>query len=225
MTRSVIITGGTGGLGAAVTKAMLAAGWHAVVPWVAQRELERLPADPRLQPIEADLFAAESVTACVTAADQPGRPLKAIVNLVGGFASGGRLHETSIDEFEDQLRLNLRAGVLMAQTAIPRLMANGGGAFVCVSSQATRKPFSGAAGYLTAKTAVLGLAGALHAEYAKDGVRVNTILPDVIDTPANRAARPNADFSGWTSPEAIAATLVFLCGDDSAAIRGAQLTV
>jgi len=222
---SVIVTGGTGGLGVAVTRAMLAAGWSVVVPWIFEQELERLPDDVRLQPIQADLFNAESVAECTALADQPDEPLKAVVNLVGGFGSGGRLHETPLDEFDNQLRLNVRPGVLMAQAAMPRLIANGGGAFVCVSSQAIRKPFSGAAGYLTAKTAVLGLAGALHAEYARDGIRVNTILPDVIDTPANRANQPTADYSKWTSPEAIAATLVFLCDDAAAAIRGAQITV
>jgi NAD(P)-dependent dehydrogenase (short-subunit alcohol dehydrogenase family) len=96
---------------------------------------------------------------------------------------------------------------------------------VCVSSQAIRRPFSGAAGYLTAKTAVLGLAGALHAEYESDGVRVNAILPNVIDTPANRAAQPGADTSGWTKPEAIAQTIAFLCDDRSGAVRGSQIFV
>jgi NAD(P)-dependent dehydrogenase (short-subunit alcohol dehydrogenase family) len=88
-----------------------------------------------------------------------------------------------------------------------------------------RRPFAGAAGYLTSKTAVLGLVDVLHAEYARDGVRVNAILPSVIDTPANRAAQPDADRSGWTSPEAIGRVILFLCGDSAAAVAGAHLPV
>ncbi len=222
MGRSVVITGGTGGLGAAVTQALLGEGWQVVVPWVARKELERVPTSDNLTLVEADLFNPAAAAEVVAAAPAP---LKAVVNLVGGFAMSGRVHETPIEEFEAQLRLNLRPGYLMCQAALPRLIEAGGGAVVCVSSQATRRPFAGAAGYLTAKTAVLGLVGALHAEYERDGVRVNAILPNVIDTPANREAQPGADTTGWTKPEVIAQTIAFLCDDRSAAVRGSQILV
>jgi len=222
MSRSVVITGGTGGLGAAVTQALLGEGWQVVVPWVARKELERVPSSDNLTLIEADLFDAAAAAEVVAAAPAP---LKAVVNLVGGFAMSGRVHETPIEEFEAQLRLNLRPGYLMCHAALPRLIESGGGAVVCVSSQATRRPFSGAAGYLTAKTAVLGLVGALHAAYERDGIRVNAILPNVIDTPANRAEQPNADTTGWTKPEVIAQTIAFLCDDRSAAVRGSHILV
>ncbi|HCT80591.1 MAG TPA: oxidoreductase [Micromonosporaceae bacterium] len=222
MSASVIVTGGTGGLGAAVTANLLAQGWQVVVPWVAESEVDRLPKAENLTLVQADLFDPAAVAKCVETAQSP---LKAVVNLVGGFAMGGRVHETPIEDFEAQLRLNLRPGYLMCHAAMPRLIEAGGGAVVCVSSQAIRKPFSGAAGYLTAKTAVLGLVGALHAEYEKDGIRVNAILPNVIDTPANRAAQPKADYSTWTAPAVIAETIAFLCDDRSAAVRGSHLMV
>jgi NAD(P)-dependent dehydrogenase (short-subunit alcohol dehydrogenase family) len=222
MAKSVVITGGTGGLGGAVTAALLRDGWEVVVPWVASHELDRVAKDPALTLIQADLQDPAAVARVVEAAPSP---LRAVVNLVGGFAASGRVHETPLPEFESQLRLNLFPGYLMCQAAIPRLMEAGGGSVVLVSSQSALRPFSGAAGYLTAKTAVLGLAGALHAEYQKDGVRVNTILPNVIDTPANRASQPDADTSKWTKPEVIAETIAFLCDDRSAAVRGSQLMV
>lgn len=222
MARSVVITGGTGGLGSAVTAVLLDQGWDVVVPWVAEHELERVTRHPALTLIEADLTDPTAVASVIEAAPSP---LRALVNLVGGFAASGRVHETPWQEFESQLRLNLRAGYLMCAAGIPRLIEAGGGSVILVSSQATRRPFSGAAGYLTAKTAVLGLAGALHAEYERDGIRVNTILPNVIDTPANRAAQPDADTSKWTKPEVIAQTIAFLCDERSAAVRGSQLMV
>ncbi|GIH17948.1 SDR family NAD(P)-dependent oxidoreductase [Rugosimonospora africana] len=226
MSRTALITGGAGGLGAAVTSTLLAGGWRVVVPRRGRAEPDRLPAHEALTLVEADLFDPDAVQRCVdVAAGEAGRPLRAVVNLVGGFAMGGRVHETPVEDFEEQLRLNLRPTYLVCQAALPHLVSAGGGAVVCVSSQATRAPFPGAAGYLTAKTAVLGLVGALHAEYARDGVRVNAILPGVIDTPGNRASQPDADRRSWTPAQDVADTVAFLCGDRSSAVRGAHIRV
>ncbi|MEV4413022.1 SDR family oxidoreductase [Catellatospora sp. NPDC049609] len=227
MSGTVLVTGGTGGLGAAVVARLLDEAWRVVVPWRSEEHVARLPSGvAALVPVQADLTDAASVGSVVArAADDPERPLRAVVNLVGGFAMGGRVHETPVEEFEAQLRLNLRPAYLVCQAALPHLVAAGGGSVVLVSSQAVRKPFGGAAGYLTAKTAVLGLAAALHAEYAKDGVRVNTVLPGVIDTPTNRASMPDSDRKGWTPPEDIAQTIAFLCSDAAHAVRDSQLLV
>jgi NAD(P)-dependent dehydrogenase (short-subunit alcohol dehydrogenase family) len=152
-------------------------------------------------------------------------PLRAVVNLVGGFAMGGRVHETPVEEFEEQLRLNLRATYLACQQALPHLTAAGGGSIVCMSSRAALHPFAGAAGYITSKAAVLALVSALDAEYADAGVRVNAVLPGVIDTPANRASMPNSDRKDWVAPADIARTILFLCTDESSPISGAQVPV
>ena len=222
--RTALVTGGTGGLGSAVTSALLDDGWRVVVPWIAEAELARVPEHERLVLHKADLFAEDDVTACVAlAAAEPSAPLGAVVNLVGGFAMGGRLHETPIDEFEQLLRLNLRPAYLICHAALPHLVAGGGGSIVCVSARAVDRPFSGASAYLTAKTAVLGLVGALAAEYGRDGVRANAILPGVIDTPANRAAMPDSDRKDWVAPERIAETVRFLCGD--VPVNGARVPV
>lgn len=226
MARTALITGGTGGLGAGVTSAFLDAGWRVVVPWIVEGELERLPAHERLHPVRADLFDPASVGAATElAVADPGAPLGAVVNLVGGFTMGGRVHETDIAEFEDQLRLNLRPTYLACQAALPQLIAGGGGAIVCVSSRAALRPFSGAAGYITAKAAVLALVDALAAEYTRDGVRVNAVLPSVIDTPGNRASQPDADHSAWVSPADIAKVVLFLCDDSSGVVGGAHIPV
>ena len=116
MAGTALITGGTGGLGTAVVERFLADGWRVVVPWVAEKELERLPARDSLELVRADLFEPESVARAVeAAAAQPGAPLGALVNLVGGFSAPGRVHETPIEEFETQFRLNLRPAYLCAQ--------------------------------------------------------------------------------------------------------------
>ncbi|HLW95618.1 MAG TPA: SDR family oxidoreductase [Solirubrobacteraceae bacterium] len=222
MDASVVISGGTGGLGSAVTRAMLEAGWHVVVPYVDERELSRLEPHERLTLIPADLFDAAAAGAVVAAAPDP---LGALVNLVGGFASGGRVHETPIEDFEQQYRLNLRPTYLLSAAALPRMLEGGAGSIVCVSTRAAVRPFSGAAGYISSKAAVLAFVDALAVEYTKDGIRSNAIMPSVIDTPANRAAQPDDDHSRWVKPEQIAAVIRFLCSEDAATISGAHLPV
>lgn len=226
MTRSALITGGTGGLGAAVTQAFLDGGWRVVVPVFAEQERERLPAHDRLVLESADLADAASTTAIAQlAAADAGAPLGAVVNLVGGYASAGRVHETPVEDFEAQLRLNLRPTYLVCHAAIPHLQAAGGGAIVCVSSRAALKPFAGAAGYIVAKAAVLAFVDVLATEYRDDAIRANAILPSVIDTPANRASMPKADHSRWVAPEQIASVVRVLCEDGSGVVSGAHVPV
>ncbi|GHJ51964.1 short-chain dehydrogenase [Nonomuraea sp. TT08I-71] len=221
--RTVLVTGGTGGLGGAVTAAFLKAGWRVVVP-----EREGGAAAPAGGPVRvvADLLdPAGAARAVAVAAAEPAAPLRAVVNLVGGYASGGLVHETPIEEFDRMLRINLRPTYLVTQAALPHLVEAGGGAVVCVSARAALAPFSGAAGYATAKAAVLAFANAVAVEYRQRGVRCNTVLPSVIDTPANRAAQPDADHGRWVPPAEIAAVIRFLASDDSAPTSGASIPV
>lgn len=224
--RTALITGGTGGLGSAVTQAFLDAGWRVVVPWVVEAELDRLDQHENLQLVRADLFDPASVAAVVEAATSAeDAPLKAVANLVGGFAAGGRIHETDIRDFENQLRLNLRPTYLVSQAALPHMIDAGGGAIVCVSSRAARQPFPGAAGYITSKAALLAFVDAMATEYRDDNIRVNAVLPSVIDTPANRAGSPGADHARWVQPREIADVILFLCRDDATAVSGAHVPV
>jgi NAD(P)-dependent dehydrogenase (short-subunit alcohol dehydrogenase family) len=226
MSGSALITGGTGGLGAAVTRAFLDGGWRVVVPVFDERERERLDAHERLVLESADLSDPRSTSAVAQrAAEDRAAPLRAVVNLVGGYAAAGRVHETPVEDYEAQLRLNLRPTYLVCHAAIPHLQAAGGGAIVCVSSRAALEPFAGAAGYIVAKAAVLAFVDVLAAEYRDDAIRANAILPSVIDTPANRAAMPDADWSRWVAPARIAAVVRFLCEDGAGVVSGAHVPV
>lgn len=218
--RSVLVTGGVGGLGGAVTAAFVAAGWRVVVA-------DRRAADTEgVTGVVADLTAPDGAARAVeVAAGEPGAPLRAVVNLVGGYASGGLVHETPVEEFERMLALNLRPTYLVTRAALPRLVAAGGGAVVCVSARAALAPFPGVAGYVTAKAAVLAFANAVAVEYRSSGVRCNTVLPSVIDTPANRAAQPQADHARWVTPAEIAPVVRFLASDESAPTSGASVPV
>lgn len=226
MDRTAIVTGGTGGLGTAVVARLLDDGWRVAVPWIVEHELERVERRDGLELVEADLFDPQAVESAVaSAASESGAPLRAVVNLVGGFAAGGRVHETPVEEFETQFRLNLRPTYLVTQAALPYLLAAGGGAIVCVGTRAALQPFSGAAGYVSSKAAVIAFAQAVAVEYKNDGVRCNAILPSVIDTPANRASMPNADHDRWVKPAQIAGVIAHLIEDDASPVSGAAVPV
>jgi NAD(P)-dependent dehydrogenase (short-subunit alcohol dehydrogenase family) len=214
MTRTALITGATGGLGGAVVERFAAEGWSVL-------GVDKRPGEDRegVRFIQADLFDQAEVQRTVAQADD----LHAVVNLVGGFAQGGRVHETPIEEFERQFTLNLRPAYLVTAAAVPRMSA--GGTIVCVGTRAALRPFPGAAGYVASKAALLAFVRALDAEYREDGIRVNAVLPSVIDTPANRSSMPDADHDAWVGPGEIAAVIHFLSSDASSPISGAEIPV
>ncbi len=225
-TRSALITGGTGGLGAAVIDAFLAAGWRVAAPWIYKAELERVSEREGLELVRADLFEHDDVARAVRCAvADPGAPLRAVVNLVGGFDAPGKVADVPLESFERMFALNLRPAYLVCQAAIPQLVAAGGGAIVLVSARAALHPFAGAAGYCASKAAVLAFAKAIDAEYLDGGVRCNAVLPSVIDTPANRASMPAREHHKLVPPEQIAQVMLHLCSDDALPTSGAAVPV
>jgi NAD(P)-dependent dehydrogenase (short-subunit alcohol dehydrogenase family) len=225
---SIVVTGGTGALGSAVVAEMLTSGARVVATWVVKAERDRLAAElgdhEGLELVEADLLSDGGADAAIeVAVARP--PLTALVNLVGGFAAGGRCHECPPDEMERMFQLNVMTAFRSCRAALPAMLDQGGGSIVCVGTKAALEPFSGASGYITSKAAVLAFVRALAVEYRDDGIRANAVLPSVIDTPANREAMPDADHSTWVPPVQIAREIRFLCSPDSAATSGAAIPV
>jgi len=176
--------------------------------------------------VSADLTDPQAVARVVgAAASHAGAELRAVVNLVGGFAAGQPVAETPVADFEAQFTLNLRPAYLVTQAALPALVAAGGGAVVCVASRSALHPFAGAAGYCAAKAAVITFAQVVAREHAADGIRCNAVLPQMIDTPANRAAMPPEEHAALTPPGEVASVIHFLCSADSAPTTGAAIPV
>jgi NAD(P)-dependent dehydrogenase (short-subunit alcohol dehydrogenase family) len=226
MQNTAIVTGGTGGLGAAVVARLLDDGWRVVVPWIVEAELDRTRERDGLELVKADLFDADEVRNVASlAARAAEHPVHGLVNLVGGFAAGKRVDETPLEEFENQFRLNLRPTYLMTQAVLPKMLDAGGGSIVCVGTRAALEPFRGAAGYAASKAAVITFAKAVAVEYRDERIRCNSILPSVIDTPANRASMPDADYDRWVRPAAIAGVISHLLSEDSSPVSGAAIPV
>jgi NAD(P)-dependent dehydrogenase (short-subunit alcohol dehydrogenase family) len=223
-----VVTGGTGALGRAVVARALAEGARAVVPWIVPGERDALEAEHAgatsagsLVLLEADVAEAEGAAAVAEAA---GAPL-VLVNGVGGFGGGDPVHATDLALFDRMYRMNVRTAAAMARAVAPGMVERGRGVIVSVASQAALDPPAGLAAYAMAKAAIVVLTRTLHAELGPHGVRVNAVVPTTIDTPANREAMPDADFSAWTPPERIAGVIRWLASDEGATVRGGLLPV
>jgi NAD(P)-dependent dehydrogenase (short-subunit alcohol dehydrogenase family) len=227
---SVLVAGGTGGLGRAITLAFLSEGALVAVTHVVPGEYDALVAAAgdsaaRLEGHELDV--TDEATARSLAADLSKRRgrLDVLVNAVGGFAGGSPLWAANADDLDRMLRLNLRPGWALARAAVPVMLAQGRGAIVNVAALAALNPPAGLGPYTASKAAALALVASLAADLKGTGVRANSVLPSIIDTPANRRSMPDADFSKWPKPEEIARVVLFLAGDDAKLVNGAAIPV
>jgi NAD(P)-dependent dehydrogenase (short-subunit alcohol dehydrogenase family) len=148
-----------------------------------------------------------------------------LVNTVGGYAGGVTLWELETKVFDTMLSLNLRSGYALARAVLPAMRKQRHGSIVNVGAKAAVDHGAGAAAYAAAKAAAVALMDSLAGDVKGTGVRVNSILPSIIDTAVNRKAMPNADFATWPKPEEIAQVILFLCSDNAAVIHGASVPV
>jgi NAD(P)-dependent dehydrogenase (short-subunit alcohol dehydrogenase family) len=227
----VLITGGTGGLGREVTMAFLEAGATVVVTYRAPEEFaevisatERIGATPPDgQPVDVtDTAAVEKLVTEIVA--KHGR-LDILVNTVGGYAGGESLWDTNPRLFDQMLQLNLRAGYILARSVVPQMIRQKRGWIVNIASKAAVDHAAGGAFYAASKAGALALFDSLAAEVKPHNINVNSVLPSIIDTAANRKAIPGADFSKWPKPEEIAPVILFLCSEEARVIQGAAIPV
>jgi NAD(P)-dependent dehydrogenase (short-subunit alcohol dehydrogenase family) len=226
----VLVAGGTGGLGRAVSLAFLGEGAKVVVTYRDPKELDAIKSEvaARGLSIEGHSVDVTDETAVRQLVDQvlaQYRRLDALVNAVGGYVGGVNLWELETKVFDQMLALNLRSGYALSRAALPAMLKQKHGAIVNVASKAAFDHGAGASAYAASKAAALAMMDSLAAEVKGTGVRVNSILPSIIDTAANRKAMPNADFAKWPKPEDIARVILFLCSDDAKVIHGAAVPV
>lgn len=225
-----LVTGGAGALGRVVTRHFLDAGWRVAVPLHEKDSRETL-ADAardhpgRLHTFLLDLTTERGAEAAVRQATEWAGRLDAVVHTVGGWLGGMKLTDTPIEAWDRMMDLNVKSAYLVARFAIPAMVRAGGGSVTVVSSRGALSGRKGNVAYAVSKAALNALVEGLHEEYRDQGIRFNAVLPGTIDTPANRAAMPNADASHWTAPEEIARVVLFLAGPGASSVSGALVPV
>ena len=227
---AVLVAGGTGELGRAVSRAFLDEGAVVIVTYRKQEELDALLKDAaansaRLEGQRVDVTDETAMIELVRGIVAKHSRLAAVINTVGGYAGGVKLWESETRTLESMLALNLRSGFALAKAAIPVMLGQRYGSFVNVAAKAAIEHPAGAAAYAASKAAALAMMDSLAAELMGTGVRVNSVLPSIIDTEANRRAMPKADSSKWPKPAEIARVIRFLCSEDAAVVHGASIPV
>jgi NAD(P)-dependent dehydrogenase (short-subunit alcohol dehydrogenase family) len=222
--RQVVVTGGAGALGAAVVAALIEAGAMCHVPCFDEAEARRFPLRDHKQ-VALTVTGNLADEAAIAGLYQGIAPLWASIHIAGGFAAGP-LAKTEVAAIRQQIDMNLMSCMLCCRAAVTA-MAGNGGRIVNVAARAALEWRSGTGmvAYTASKTAVAALTAALAEEVAKDGILVNAVAPSIMDTPANRAAMPKADFALWPKVEEVAATIVFLASPDNRVTRGAIVPV
>jgi NAD(P)-dependent dehydrogenase (short-subunit alcohol dehydrogenase family) len=227
----VLLAGGTGGLGREVTRAFLEAGASVVVTYRRADEFAAMVAaagrtgatPPEGVAVDVtDPAAVEKVIAEIVA--QHGR-IDILVNAVGGYAGGANLWEVDPRTYDQMLQLNLKAGFVLARAIVPVMIRQNQGWVVNIASRAALDHAAGGGLYAASKAAALALFDSLAAEVKPYNINVNSVLPSIIDTPANRKAMPRADFSKWPKPEEIAQVVLFLCSEQARVIHGGAIPV
>ena len=224
--KAVLVAGGTGGLGQAVSLGFLNEGASVHVTCRSEAEFVRLK-EAAGQSAGSLTGHRVDVTDEKEAADLVGKigTLDVVVNAVGAYAGGTPLWETALETFDRMMALNVRSGFVLARCTVPVLLRQRSGSFINISSRAAVDHAAGAGTYAASKAAALAMMDSLAADLKGTGVTVNTVLPSIIDTEANRKAMPGADFAKWPKPEQIAEVILFLSSPESVLLHGAAIPV
>jgi NAD(P)-dependent dehydrogenase (short-subunit alcohol dehydrogenase family) len=219
--RVVVVTGGTGFLGSAVVDSLVARGARCHITWVTEKEKERFGQRPNVELHQVDCANEAQVSAFYA-----GLPLLwASVHTVGGFAMGA-IENTSAEQMRKMLEMNAMTTFLCCREAIRAMRKGGdGGRIVNVAARPATTPTAGMIAYATSKSAVAAMTLAMAEEVKGESIWVNAVLPSLMDTPANRKAMPDADYSKWPKVGEVAEAIAMLVSPQNALTSGALVPV
>jgi NAD(P)-dependent dehydrogenase (short-subunit alcohol dehydrogenase family) len=221
--KTILVAGGTGALGRAVTAAFVGEGANVLATYRKQNEFDALTQSPRLEGVQLDVTDERAVADAIHRIVQKHGQIHGLVNAVGGYTGGVKLWETESSVLDQMLALNLRSGYVLCRAIVPVMLKQGHGSIVNVAAKAAVDHPAGAAAYVASKAAAVAMLNSLAADLRGTGVRVNSILPSIIDSEANRKAMPAADHTKWAKPEDIAKVILFLSSADAKLIHGASI--
>jgi NAD(P)-dependent dehydrogenase (short-subunit alcohol dehydrogenase family) len=218
-----IVTGANGGLGQYVTQALLASG--ATVVGVSRKIQQSDFESPAFAAVSAEIATAAGAKSMVDTVLARFARLDVVVQTVGGFAGGQSIAETDDATFQRMFDLNLNSTFYLLRAVLPAMRKTGNGRIIAIGSRAALEPGAGVGAYSSSKAAMVSLIRTVALENKDAGITANVILPGTIDTPGNRKALPNADFSKWVQPANIASLITWLAGDAGKDVNGAVIPV
>jgi NAD(P)-dependent dehydrogenase (short-subunit alcohol dehydrogenase family) len=228
--KNVVVAGGTGGLGQSVSLAFLHESANVFVTYRKQDEFTALrdAAGEHARRLGGAIVDVTDEAAVRQWSERDGlkdASVDVLVNTVGSYVGGLAVWQTDLSVLDRMLNLNLRSGFILSRVFVPGMLSRGRGAIVNIAARAAFDHAAGAAAYAASKAAAVALMDCLAADVKGTGVRVNSVLPGIIDTNVNRTAMPGADFSKWPKPSEIAQVILFLCSDDARLISGTSIPV
>lgn len=218
----VLITGAKGGLGTNVTAAFLAAGAQVVGTSRSIKQTD-FP-QPNFTAISADITQSQPTRELVQKVMDRFKRIDVLVHVMGGFAAG-KIHETDDETWIRMRDLNTTSAFFISREVIRCMRQSGGGRIIGIGSLAAVEPHPGLGAYVASKTALVALFRTIALENLDARINSNVVLPGTMDTPANRAAMPQADPSRWVQPDEVAKLVLLLAGDEGAQLNGAAIPV
>ena len=225
-----VITGGTGGLGNSVTQSFLKTQAKVAVTYTKEETLEALKSKidvlmAQWHAIKTNVLVEASVNSMVDQVVDKYNRIDILVNLVGGFLGGVSIAETTENQWDRMMNLNLKSTFLCCKHVLPIMTKQKTGKIINIGSKGGFQGAAGISAYAASKAGLINFTQALADEGREYNITANVVIPSVIDTPANRNAMPRADFSNWVTPEALSNVILFLCSEEANDISGAALTV
>lgn len=220
--RVALVTGANGGLGVAVTKALLEAGFAVVglAPKIRQSDFDH----PKFIALPASLDNLAAAQKAVDAVIQPFGKVDVLAHLVGGFAWAS-VADTDDATFQRMFDLNLNAAFHILRAVLPHMRKAGSGRIIAIGSRAAENPGANVGAYSASKAALVSLIKTVAIESKDAGITANVILPGTMDTPANRKDMPGADTSQWVQPASVASLILWLASDAGKDVTGAAIPV
>jgi NAD(P)-dependent dehydrogenase (short-subunit alcohol dehydrogenase family) len=230
VSKTVVITGGTGGLGSALVRRLIHKDYRLAVTYLMPDEAKAFESqfevdEKKVMLTRVDCTNPEAVNSYIKEVNDRWGGIHGLCSLVGGWAGGRDVEETDDVRFERMLDLNLRSAFYAVRAALPHLKEAAWGRIVLVGSRGAVDYFEAQAAFNIAKAGVAALGQSVATELDGSGVTANVLMPSVIDTPATRRSLPYADYVNWPTPDEIAAVAEFILGEDSGVINGALIPV
>lgn len=221
----VLVTGGTGALGRAITTAFIASDAIVVSSYVVDSEIEQLKKESKsvVELIKADVTKDQEVEKLVSNIISNHGRIHVLVNVVGGYLGGKSVSELDEKEWDLMMTMNLKSAFLISKHVIPQMVSSKYGKIMHVSSRTGLKSSGYDSAYAASKSGLIRLVESLSEEVKESNINVNCIMPSTIDTEANRRAMPTADPSKWVKPQDLANVVLFLCSDEANVITGAAI--